>query len=72
VAQLLAIHFPAKVNKLILVNTFAHLWPTSLHEAYTLARRVVVSKYLPPRQRRKWWRATCSRSPSRQRCVTKW
>jgi 3-oxoadipate enol-lactonase len=48
VAQLLAIHFPQKVNKLILVNTFAHLWPTSLHEAYTLARRMVVSKYLPP------------------------
>ncbi len=49
VAQLLAIHFPAKVNKLILVNTFAHLWPTSPREAYVLARRVVVSKYLPPR-----------------------
>jgi pimeloyl-ACP methyl ester carboxylesterase len=48
VAQLLAIHFPARVNKLILVNTFAHLWPTSPREAYTLARRVVVSKYLPP------------------------
>ena len=48
VAQLLAIHFPARVNKLILVNTFAHLWPTSLPEAYTLARRVVVSRYLPP------------------------
>jgi pimeloyl-ACP methyl ester carboxylesterase len=48
VAQLLAIHFPQKVNKLILVNTFAHLWPTSLREAYTLARRVVVSKFLPP------------------------
>lgn len=48
VAQLLAIHFPARVNKLILVNTFAHLWPTSPHEAYTLARRMVVSKYLPP------------------------
>ena len=49
VAQLLAIHFPQKVNKLILVNTFAHLWPTSPREAYVLARRVVVSKYLPPR-----------------------
>ena len=48
VAQLLAIHFPARVNKLILVNTFAHLWPTSPREAYTLARRAVVSKYLPP------------------------
>lgn len=48
VAQLLAIHFPQKVNKLILVNTFAHLWPTSPSEAYTLARRVVVSKFFPP------------------------
>ena len=48
VAQLLAIHFPARVNKLILVNTFAHLWPTSLREAYVLARRAMVSKYLPP------------------------
>ena len=48
VAQLLAIHFPARVNKLILVNTFAHLWPTSPREAYTLARRVIVSKCLPP------------------------
>jgi pimeloyl-ACP methyl ester carboxylesterase len=48
VAQLLAIHFPQKVNKLILVNTFAHIWPTSLREAYTLARRAIVSKYLPP------------------------
>ncbi len=48
VAQLLAIHFPAKVNNLILVNTFAHLWPTSPRDAYTLARRVVVAKYLPP------------------------
>ena len=48
VAQLLAIHFPQKVNKLVLVNTFAHLWPTSLREAYTLARRAVVSKFLPP------------------------
>jgi pimeloyl-ACP methyl ester carboxylesterase len=48
VAQLLAIHFPEKVNKLILVNTFAHLWPTSLGEAYRLTRRMVVSKFLPP------------------------
>ena len=48
VAQLLAIHFPAKVNKLVLANTFAHLWPTSLREAYTLTRRVVVSRFLPP------------------------
>ncbi len=48
VAQLLAIHFPAKVDKLILVSTFAHLWPTSLRETYTLARRAIVSKFLPP------------------------
>jgi 3-oxoadipate enol-lactonase len=48
VAQLLAIHFPQRVRQLILVNTFAHLWPTSPREAYTLARRVIVSKYLPP------------------------
>jgi 3-oxoadipate enol-lactonase len=48
VAQLLAIHFPQKVNKLILVNTFARLWPTSLHEAYILARRAMVSRFLPP------------------------
>jgi 3-oxoadipate enol-lactonase len=48
VAQLLAIHYPHKVDQLILVNTFAHLWPTSPREAYTLARRVVVSKFLPP------------------------
>jgi pimeloyl-ACP methyl ester carboxylesterase len=48
VGQVLAIHFPEKVNKLILVNTFAHLWPTSLRETFTLARRVIVSKFLPP------------------------
>ncbi len=48
VAQVLAIDFPEKVNKLILVNTFARLWPTSLRETYTLARRVVVSRFLPP------------------------
>jgi pimeloyl-ACP methyl ester carboxylesterase len=48
VAQLLAIHFAQMVNKLILVNTFAHLRPTSLREAVTLGRRVVVSRYLPP------------------------
>ncbi len=48
VGQVLAIDFPEKVNKLILVNTFARLWPTSLREMYTLARRVVVSRFLPP------------------------
>jgi 3-oxoadipate enol-lactonase len=45
----LAIHFPAKVDKLVLVNTFARLWPTSPQETYTLARRLVVSKFLPPK-----------------------
>jgi 3-oxoadipate enol-lactonase len=48
VAQVLALAFPEKVDRLILVNTFAHLRPTSLRAAYTLARRVVVSKFLPP------------------------
>jgi 3-oxoadipate enol-lactonase len=48
VAQLLAIHFPAKVNRLILVNTFAHLRPTSPREAYVLARRVFATRFLPP------------------------
>jgi 3-oxoadipate enol-lactonase len=48
VAQLLAIHFPVKVSKLVLVNTFAHLRPTSSREAYVLARRVIVSRFLPP------------------------
>lgn len=48
VGQVLAIDFPEKVNKLILVNTFARLWPTSLRETYTLARRVVVARFLPP------------------------
>jgi 3-oxoadipate enol-lactonase len=47
VAQVLAIDFAEKVNRLILVNTFAHLWPTSWRETYTLVRRVVVSKFLP-------------------------
>jgi 3-oxoadipate enol-lactonase len=48
VGQVLAIDFPAKVNRLILVNTFARLWPTSLREAYTLARRMAVARLLPP------------------------
>ncbi len=47
VAQTLAIDFPEKVNQLVLVNTFAHLRPTSLRETYTLARRVVVSRFFP-------------------------
>lgn len=47
VGQVLAINFPRKVDKLVLTNTFAHLWPTSPREAYTLARRAFVSKFLP-------------------------
>jgi 3-oxoadipate enol-lactonase len=50
VGQLLAIDFAEKVNRLVLVNTFAHLWPTSPRETYTLARRAVVSKFLPVRK----------------------
>jgi len=46
VGQVLAIDFAEKLNQLILVNTFAHLWPTSLRETYTLARRAIVSKFL--------------------------
>ncbi len=49
VAQVLAIDFAAKVKQLVLVNTFARLWPTSLPEVYTLARRAVVSRFFPPR-----------------------
>ena len=45
VGQVMAIDFAEQVNQLILVNTFAHLWPTSLRESYTLARRAVVSKF---------------------------
>lgn len=47
IGQLLAIDFPEKVNKLVLANTFAHIWPTSPRELYTLGRRVFVSKFLP-------------------------
>jgi 3-oxoadipate enol-lactonase len=49
VGQVLAIDFAEKVNQLVLANTFAHLWPTSLREAYALARRAIVSKFLPVR-----------------------
>jgi len=49
VGQVLAIDFAEKVKQLVLVNTFAHLWPTSPREAYTLVRRAVVSKFLPVR-----------------------
>lgn len=49
VAQMLALDFPACVNRLVLVNTFAHLWPTSLREGMTLARRFIVSRFLPAR-----------------------
>ncbi|HEY4720288.1 MAG TPA: alpha/beta hydrolase, partial [Anaerolineae bacterium] len=47
VGQQLAIDFPQKVQRLILTNTFAHLWPTSLRELYTLLRRAIVSRLLP-------------------------
>jgi pimeloyl-ACP methyl ester carboxylesterase len=49
VGQQLAIDFPQKVNRLILVNTFAHLWPTSLRETYTLLRRAMTATLLPMR-----------------------
>jgi 3-oxoadipate enol-lactonase len=48
VAQVLASDFPDKVARLVLVNTFARLRPTAPREAYTLARRVVVSRFFPP------------------------
>ena len=48
IAQVLASDFPDRVKRLVLVNTFAHLRPTTPHEAYTLARRVVVSRFFPP------------------------
>jgi pimeloyl-ACP methyl ester carboxylesterase len=48
VAQVLAADFPGKVDRLVLVNTFAHLRPTTPRETYTLARRVVISRLLPP------------------------
>lgn len=47
VAQQLAIDFPERVNRLILCNTFARLRPTSIFEAHTLARRLIVSTLLP-------------------------
>ena len=48
VAQVLAAEFPDKIDRVVLVNTFARLWPTAAREAYTLARRVIVSRWLPP------------------------
>ena len=47
VAQQLAIDSAAKVDRLVLTNTFAHLWPTNLPETYTLLRRACVSLLLP-------------------------
>jgi pimeloyl-ACP methyl ester carboxylesterase len=47
VAQQLALDFPAVVQRLVLVNTFAHLWPTNLRETFVLGRRVVTSLLLP-------------------------
>lgn len=47
VAQQLALDYPEVVQRLVLVNTFAHLWPTNLRETYVLGRRVVTSMLLP-------------------------
>ncbi len=47
VAQQLAIDFPDRVQRLVLVNTFAHLWPTNVPETLILARRAVTSIFLP-------------------------
>ncbi len=47
VGQQLAIDFPHKVDRLVLANTFARLWPTSLREAFILSRRAIVSSLLP-------------------------
>lgn len=47
VAQVLAIDFPEKVERLLLVNTFARLWPTSPHEGYVLGRRLLVTRFFP-------------------------
>jgi pimeloyl-ACP methyl ester carboxylesterase len=47
VAQQMALDFPDRVQRLVLVNTFAHLWPTNARETYVLGRRVVTSLLLP-------------------------
>jgi 3-oxoadipate enol-lactonase len=47
VGQQLAIDFPGRMRRLVLVNTFARLWPTSPHDALTLTRRLIVSTLLP-------------------------
>lgn len=47
VAQELAINFPQRVKRLVLCNTFAHLWPTSIGEAGILGRRLIASTLLP-------------------------
>jgi 3-oxoadipate enol-lactonase len=47
VAQQLALDYPDKVDRLVLTNTFAHLWPTNAREALILGRRAIVSLFLP-------------------------
>lgn len=47
IAQQLAIDFPDRVDRLVLTNTFAHLWPTNSREALILIRRAIVSMLLP-------------------------
>jgi 3-oxoadipate enol-lactonase len=47
VAQQLALDFPDKVVRLVLTNTFAHLWPTNVRETLILGRRAIVSLFLP-------------------------
>jgi len=47
VAQELAINFPQRVKRLVMCNTFAHLWPTSIGEAGILGRRLITSTLLP-------------------------
>ncbi|HZY43243.1 MAG TPA: alpha/beta hydrolase [Anaerolineae bacterium] len=47
VAQQLALDYPDKVDRMVLTNTFAHLWPTSMRETLILGRRAIVSLWLP-------------------------
>lgn len=47
VGQQLAIDFGARVQRLVLCNTFARLRPRSMQDAYTLGRRLAVSTLLP-------------------------
>ncbi len=47
VAQQLALDYPDKVDRIVLTNTFAHLWPTNVRETLILGRRAIVSLLLP-------------------------